>query len=88
MVIGSAKSIYSTFQQLKFQTSLRMYSIHLQYLIRQRPTEWSVAFRNTKYHTWSFTTGALIQSKITLSGMAQNVDTSRMDKMRIHVLSV
>ena len=46
-----------------------------------------MAFQNTKYHTWSFTTWALVQSHITLSGMAQNVDTLRMDKMRIYVLS-
>ena len=34
MLIRSAKSIHATFQQLKFQTSLRVYSIHLQYLLR------------------------------------------------------
>ena len=34
MLTRSAKSIHSTFRQLKFQTSLSMYSIHLQYLIR------------------------------------------------------
>ena len=34
MLIRSANSIHYTFRQLKFQTSLRMYSIHLQYLIR------------------------------------------------------
>ena len=33
MLLRSAKSIHSTFRQLKFQTSLRMYSINLQYLI-------------------------------------------------------
>ena len=44
-------------------------------------------FRNTKLHTWSFTKWALIQSHIALSGMVQDVDTSRMDKMRVCEIS-